>query len=30
MSILTTIGGLLSVLVLVYLGIALLYPEKLS
>jgi hypothetical protein len=30
MSILTTIGGLLSVLALIYLGIALLYPEKLS
>lgn len=30
MSILTAIGTVLSVLILIYLGVALLYPEKLS
>ena len=30
MSILTIMGTILSVLILVYLGVALLYPEKLS
>ncbi len=30
MSVLTLVGGVLSVLILIYLGIALLYPEKLS
>ncbi len=30
MSILTMIGTILSVLILGYLGVALLYPEKLS